>query len=51
MSRNEKKLIKEAIVLAVSELKDDIFADADANANKTRAEAIRTLTEAFKNVK
>ena len=49
--RKEEKLIKESIVLAIDALKDDICQDRNAEINKIRAEAIKALTEAFKNIK
>ena len=51
MKRKEKKLIRESILLCIEGLKDDITGDRDPDANKTRAEAIKLLTEAYKNVK
>lgn len=46
-----KKLIRESILLAIEAIKDDICSDRDEEKNKARAEAIKTLTEAYKNVK
>lgn len=51
MKRKDKQLIRESIVLAIDALKDDITGSTDEGANKTRADAIKTLTEAFKNMK
>lgn len=45
-----KKLIQESIALAIDAIKDDIQVTADQEENLTRAEAIKKLTEAFKNV-
>lgn len=50
-NRKTKRLIREAILLSIDAIKDDITNDADQEANKTRAEAIKTLTEAYKNTK
>lgn len=44
------KLIKESIVLAIDAIKDDICEGRDPDNNKTRAEAIKALTEAYKNI-
>lgn len=49
MSKSSE-LIKESIVLAVDAIKDDICEDRDPDNNKTRAEAIKALTEAYKNI-
>lgn len=51
MKRKEKKLIRESILFSIEALKDDLTGDRDQDANKTRAEAIKILTEAYKNVK
>ena len=51
LKRKEKQLIRESILLTIAAIKDDIRSNMDAEANKTRAEAIKTLTEAYKNVK
>lgn len=42
-----KKLIEESILLAIDSLKDDIIRNADADENKTSAEAIKLLAEAY----
>lgn len=46
-----KKLMAESILIAIEAIKDDICQDTDPEENKTRAEAIETLTRAIKNIK
>ena len=45
-----KKLLQESILLAIDSIREDIQNTADQDENLTRAEAIKKLTEAFKNV-
>ena len=45
-----KKMIKESIALAIDAIKDDIQASADEDQNLKRAQAIKILTEAYKDV-
>ena len=45
------RFIREAIVFAIDELGQDIRSDSDPDNNRKRAEAIHTLTEAYKNVR
>lgn len=45
-----KKLVQETIRQAIESINDDIQVTADQDENLTRAEAIKKLTEAFKNV-
>lgn len=42
-----KKLIEECILFAISSIKEDITNTSDIEENKTRAEAIKTLAEAY----
>lgn len=49
--KKTEKLILESILIAIEAIKDDICQDTDAEVNKTRAEAIETLTRAAKNIK
>jgi hypothetical protein len=42
-----KRLMEESILLAIDSLKDDIIRNADVDENKTSAEAIKTLAEAY----
>ena len=42
-----KKLIAESILLAIDSIKEDITNTADIEENKPRAEAIKTLAEAY----
>lgn len=45
--KHTKDLIREAILLAIDALKDDICIEADPDKNLTRAQAIKKLTEAY----
>ena len=42
-----KKLIEQAILFAIASIKEDITNSADADENKTSAEAIKLLAEAY----
>lgn len=42
-----KKLIEQAILFAISSIKEDITNTSDVEENKPRAEAIKTLAEAY----
>lgn len=42
-----KKLIEEAILLSIASIKEDITGHYDIDENKTRAEAIKNLAEAY----
>ena len=45
---SSKKEIREQIARGIEAITDDISQDADQDNNLTRAEAIKTLTEAYK---
>ena len=49
MGKN-KKLIQEAIVLAIDSLREDICSTTNSEENLERAQAIKTLAEAFRAV-
>lgn len=42
-----KRLMEESILLAIDSLKDDIIRGCDTDENKTSAEAIKVLAEAY----
>lgn len=46
-----KQLVRQAIMFSICGIKDDIENNINADENKTRAEAISILAEAYKNVK
>lgn len=45
--KKTKKLIEEAILFAIASIKEDITESSYSDENKTRAEAIKTLAEAY----
>lgn len=47
-TRKEKKEIRSYIESAIDSIKSDIIRDADADNNLKRAEAIKTLAEAYR---
>lgn len=49
--KKEKEMAAEEILRAVEAICDDIESDTCAENNKTRAEAIKVLTEAVKDLK
>ena len=42
-----KKLIEESILFAIASIKEDITTSANADENKTNAESIKALAEAY----
>lgn len=45
-----KKFVQEAILLAINSVSEDIQTCSNEEANKTRAETIKTLAEAYATV-
>ena len=45
-----KRLMQEAILLSIEEIKGDLERDSDPEAAHIRAKAIKELTEAYRNV-
>ena len=49
--RNESRMIRESIVLAIDELRKNLSVSALAEDVTNNAQAIKTLSEAYKNIK
>lgn len=47
LKKSNKRLIEESIMLAIDSISEDIQRTADDAENKNRAEAIKTLAEAY----